>query len=99
MKTLILEPKTDPNFANNPELVQACKEAMEKISEMGPSDNDVKLILDVKGNEFIATVKMASVGLAFTLQSIAQSPFMAVESATKAAISKVNKWSMTRRQA
>ncbi len=78
------------------ELVRLCKKGVDRISELGPSDNDIKLSLKRLDQKFLVTIKMFSMGLVFNLQSTARSPFMAVESAMKEALLKVQKWSATR---
>lgn len=78
------------------DLLQICKKGLDKISELGPSDNDTKLNLQKHGQQFFVTIQMMSMGLAFTLQSNAYSPFMAVEFALKEALGKVQKWSTLR---
>lgn len=78
------------------ELVRLCKKGVERISELGPSDNDIKLSLKSLDQKFMVTIKMFSRALDFNLQSSARSPFMAAESAMKEALLKVQKWSATR---
>lgn len=96
MNKLNLETNQQMKTENYNELVQICKKGLERISEQAPSDNDVKLSLRHLDQNFIATIKLASLGLMFTLQASARSPFMAVESAMKEALAKVQKWSATR---
>lgn len=78
------------------EVTEICKRKMEMVSELGPSDNDTVMSLQKNGQKFFVTLQMMSAGLAFTLQTRAYSPFMAVELATKEALQKVEKWSALR---
>lgn len=79
------------------ELVNVCRQNIDKISEMGPSDNDLNIhVRKTEDGKFLVTLKMVSMSLAFTLQSAAHSPFMAVELATRQAMSAVQKWSATK---
>lgn len=78
------------------EVTEICKRKMEMLSELGPSDNDTVMSLQKNGQKFFVTLQMMSSGLAFTLQTRAYSPFMAIELAIKEAMQKVEKWSAVR---
>lgn len=76
------------------ELAKACNTALEKISELGPADNDLILVVKQVGTQFSVNLKMAATGLMFTLQSLAQSPFMALEDCMRDALTQIEKWSL-----
>ena len=85
------------NHDADPQLRDVCSGWLEKISEMGPSDNQTQMSVKKSGRQFFVTVRMASLGLMFTLHASALSPYVAVDSAMKQALTKVQKWSAARK--
>lgn len=86
--------------SNYTELLSTCAHAIERVSGLGPSDNDVKMIVRSVGqNQFVVNIRMASAALGFSLQAVSQNPIKAVESAMQAAVAKVNSWSAARADA
>lgn len=79
------------------ELLSTCTHAIERVSGLGPSDNDVKMVVRSVGqNQFAVNIKMASAVLGFSLQAVSQNPIKAVENVMQAAVAKVNSWSNAR---
>lgn len=78
-------------------LASRCREILETIEDLAPSDNNVLLSIEKQGQKFVAQIGVVSRDLTFNLQSAASSAFMAVESAMKEALFKVNKWSTMRK--
>lgn len=78
--------------------VSQCQDAFDKIMRRAPSDGSVSMDADVEGNLFKTSIKLASGDLRFTLARTARSPFMALESAVKEALEKIQIWSLLRDQ-
>ncbi len=85
------------NTIDHDKLLNRCREILETIEDLAPSDNNVLLSIEKQGQKFVAQIKVVSRELSFKLESAASSSFMAVESALKEALYKVNKWSMMRK--
>lgn len=85
------------NTLDREKLVGRCREIMETIEDLAPSDNNVLLSIEQQGQKFVANIGVVSRDLTFNLQSAASSAFMAVETAMKEALFKVNKWSAMRK--
>ena len=85
------------NAIDQEKLNNRCREILETIEDLAPSDNNVLLSIEQQGQKFVAQIKVVSRELTFKLDSVASSSFMAVETALKEALYKVNKWSMMRK--
>lgn len=85
------------NAIDQEKLTNRCREILETIEDLAPSDNNVLLSIEQQGQKFVAQIKVVSRELTFKLDSVASSSFMAVETALKEALYKVNKWSMMRK--
>ena len=96
MKQLVIDTKNYLIRDQYNEIIQICERGIEKLSDLGPSDNDVILSLHKKGKKFMATIKMASLGLMFNLKAASHSPLTAVEQALREARQKIDRWSALR---
>lgn len=85
------------NSIDHDKLTERCREVLETLEDLAPSDNNVLLSIEQQGQKFVANIGVVSRDLTFNLQSAASSAFMAVESALKEALFKVNKWSAMRK--
>lgn len=85
------------NSIDREKLTNRCREILETIEDLAPSDNNVLLSIEQQGQKFVAQIRVVSRELTFKLDSAASSSFMAVETALKEALYKVNKWSMMRK--
>lgn len=96
MRTLNCNVKGKLENKKYQELVTLCNQCLERISDLAPSDNDVKLVIDEEKDHYLASLHVASIGLTLDLQNEAKSPFMAVEGITKEALQNIQKWSVLR---
>lgn len=87
---------TDSDIEKNPAFLAACREAIERVAELAPSDGSIRVIIANVGNQIRVKFKMQSSRLRFSYQSLAKSPFMALEAAAKEAQATVRKWSVSR---
>lgn len=79
------------------DLLLSSNHLVNKVYDMGPSDNDFIIHIKKKlNNKFLVTAKMASINLAFDLQETAKSPFVALDKVLKKAMARVQKWSVMR---
>ncbi len=78
------------------ELLRKCEDYLERMSTLGPSDNDVTLTIRETAGHYIAAIKMHSSVLRFELKAAAYSPIVAIERAAKNAMFRVNNWSVSR---
>lgn len=85
------------NSIDHEKLTERCREILETIEDLAPSDNNVLLSIEQQGQKFVANIGVVSRDLTFNLQSGASSAFMAVETALKEALFRVNKWSAMRK--
>lgn len=78
------------------QFVTTCNQSLARIAEIAPSDSNVSMIVNHDGNYFIASCRLASMNLHFSIVAKAKSPYMAVESAMKEALDRVHLWSATK---
>ncbi len=78
------------------EISRIAKASMYKISETAPSDNDLELTIQNQDDQCLVTIRLLSSKLKIFEQSLAKSPLVAIEVATKKALDKVRSWSQLR---